>query len=118
MIFYFSFSSRNTRSKKEILILVSKHKKNFLGLVSKPEIKCQKFSVSSRCARLNQRNSHSRLENEKVTLADLCHTVIKMFKTGCWKRKRLWVGRCLPVSGFPCATPNVIGIKKVQEVVL
>ena len=44
----------------------------FLGLVSKPEIKCQKFSVSSRCARLNQRNSHSRLENEKMTLADLC----------------------------------------------
>ena len=44
----------------------------FLGLVSKPEIKCQKFSVSSRCARLNQRNSHSRLEKEKMTLADLC----------------------------------------------
>ena len=44
----------------------------FLGLVSKPEIKCQKFSVSSRCARLNRRNSHSRLEIEKITLADLC----------------------------------------------
>ena len=43
----------------------------FLGLVSKPEIKCQKFSVSSRCARLNWRNSHSRLENEKMTLANL-----------------------------------------------
>ena len=44
----------------------------FLGLVSKPEIKCQKFSVLSRSARLNQRNSHSRLEIEKMTLADLC----------------------------------------------
>ena len=44
----------------------------FLGLVSKPEIKCQKFWVSSRCARLNLRNSHSHLENEKMTLADLC----------------------------------------------
>ena len=44
----------------------------FLGLISKPEIKCQKFSVSSRCARLNQRNSHSRLEIEKTTLADHC----------------------------------------------
>ena len=44
----------------------------FLGLVLKPEIECQKFLVSSRCARLNQRNSHSRLENEKMTLADLC----------------------------------------------
>ena len=42
-----------------------------LSLVSRPEIKCQEFSVSSRCARLNQRNSHSRLENEKMTLADL-----------------------------------------------
>ena len=40
----------------------------FLGLVSKPEFKCQKFSVSSRSARLNQRNSHSRLEIEKMTL--------------------------------------------------
>ena len=34
-------------------------------LVSKLEIKCQKFSVSSRCVRLNQRNSLSHLDNEK-----------------------------------------------------
>ena len=44
----------------------------FLCLVSKYEIKCQKFSVSSQCARLSRRNSHSRLEIEKMTLADLC----------------------------------------------
>ena len=36
-----------------------------------PKIKCQKFSVSSQCARLNQGNSHSRLDNKKMTLADL-----------------------------------------------
>ena len=55
----------------------------FLDLVSKPEIKCQKILVSSRCARLNGRNSHSRLEIEKVTLVDLCFSkggvqIIKM----------------------------------------
>ena len=37
----------------------------FLGLVSKHEIKCQKLSVSSRCARLSRRISHSRLEIKK-----------------------------------------------------
>ena len=46
-------------------------RKFFLGLVSKPESKCQEFSVSSRWTRLNRRNSHSRLEIEKNTLADL-----------------------------------------------
>ena len=52
----------------------------FLGLVSKPEIKCQKFSVSSRCARLNRRNSHSRLEIEKMTLADLCFVSLFIYE--------------------------------------
>ena len=42
----------------------------FLDLVSKLEIKCQQILVSSRYARLNRRNSHSRLEVEKVTLVD------------------------------------------------
>ena len=43
----------------------------FLDLVSKLEIKCQKILVSSRCGRLNRRNSHSRREVEKVTFVDL-----------------------------------------------
>ena len=43
----------------------------FLGLVLKPEIKHLKFSVSSQSARLDPKNSHSRLEIEKMTLADL-----------------------------------------------
>ena len=84
---------QNSRSRLEkrdqingILVLVSKSesedyksrshldardwRKFFLGLVSKPESKCQELSVSSRWTRLNQRNSHSRLEIEKTTLAD------------------------------------------------
>ena len=43
----------------------------FLDLVSKPEIKCQKILVLSQCAKLKRKNSHSRLEVEKVTLVDL-----------------------------------------------
>ena len=46
-------------------------KRLFLDLVSKPEIKCQKSLVSSQCARLNRRNSYSRLKVEKVALVDL-----------------------------------------------
>ena len=42
MIFYFSFSSRNTRLKKEILVLVSKH-----------EIERKNFSFSSRKTRFS-----------------------------------------------------------------
>ena len=42
MIFYFSFSSRNTRLKKEILVLVSKH-----------EIERKNFSFSSRKMRFS-----------------------------------------------------------------
>ena len=69
------FSSRSLRMKIINLDLVSMPEIGgdcFLGLVLKPEIECQKFSVSSRCARLNQKNSHPRLEIEKMTLADLC----------------------------------------------
>ena len=36
-----------------------------------PRLSVKKSLVSSRCARLNRRNSHSRLENGKMTLADL-----------------------------------------------
>ena len=64
----FSFSSRSLRMKIINLDLVSMPEIGgdcFLGLVLKPEIECQKFSVSSRCARLNQKNSHPRLEIEK-----------------------------------------------------
>ena len=50
----------------------------FLGLVSKHEIKCQKFSVASRCARFNRRNSHSRLEIEKMILVDICYTLLTL----------------------------------------
>ena len=69
----FSFSSRNLRVKIINLDLVSMPEIGgnfFLGLVSKPESKCQEFSVSSRWTRLNRKNSHSRLEIEKTTLAD------------------------------------------------
>ena len=48
--------------------------------ISKPEIKCHKILVSSRCARLNRRNSHSRLEVEKMTLVDLCVKVNSMME--------------------------------------
>ena len=69
----FLFTSRSLRVKIINLDLVSLPEigGNFLlGLVSKPENKCQEFSVSSRWTRLNRRNSHSRLEIEKTTLAD------------------------------------------------
>ena len=37
--------------------------------------------VSSRCARLNRRNSHSRLEVEKVTLVDLwCNPILRVME--------------------------------------
>ena len=52
----------------------------FLDLVSKLEIKCQKVLVSSRYARLNRKNSHSRLEVEKVTLVELCPIVSTLEK--------------------------------------
>ena len=57
----------NEDDKSRSCLVARDWRRFFLGLVSKPEIKCQKFSVSSRCARLNQRNSHSRLEDEKTT---------------------------------------------------
>ena len=56
----------------------------FLDLVSKLEIKCQKILVSSRYARLNRRNSHSRLEVEKVTLVDLWYNALAGEVVGCW----------------------------------
>ena len=43
----------------------------FFLVLSLEAWECQKFSVSSRCARLSRRNSHFRLEIEKMTLADL-----------------------------------------------
>ena len=70
----FSFSSWSLRMRMINLDLVSMPEIGgdfFLGIISKPVIKCQKFSVSSRCARLSRRNSHSCLEIEKMTLADL-----------------------------------------------
>ena len=78
----------------------------FLGLVLKPEIKCQKFSVSSRSARLNQRNSHSRLEIEKMTLVDLWYEV------NCLQRSPSWSS----VSGHSSAswcTLHCIGCKRI-----
>ena len=56
-----------------------------LGLVSKPESKCQELSVSSRWTRLNQRNSHSRLEIEKTTLADLWCVSEGLLKVCVWQ---------------------------------
>ena len=66
----FSFSSLSLRTK--LINLDDRDQRRFfLDLVSKPEIKCQKIVVLSQCARLNRKNSHSRLEVEKVTLVDL-----------------------------------------------
>ena len=86
-----SFSSRKLRSNQKNFGLVSKPENEdnksrsriddqdwrriFLDHVSKPEIKSQKILTSSWCARLNRRNSHSRLQVEKVTLVDLWPTV-------------------------------------------
>ena len=72
--------SKNSRSClvvwdwKKLISISSRYlrlKEIILGLVSKHEIRWQKFSFSSQCARLNMRNSHSRLENWKIILADL-----------------------------------------------
>ena len=52
-----SFLSRSLRMRIINLDLVSMPEIGgdfFLGIVSKPDIKCQKFSVSSQCARLNR----------------------------------------------------------------
>ena len=66
---------QSLRMKKINLDLVSMTEiEEELFSISKPEIKCQKILVSSRCARLNRRNSHSRLKVEKVTLVDLWPT--------------------------------------------
>ena len=56
----------------------------FLDLVSKLEIKCQKILVSSWYAKLNWRNSHPRLEVEKVTLVDLWYNALAGEVVGCW----------------------------------
>ena len=67
-----------------------------LDLVSMTEIEEVFFSIlsrslrssvkkfSSRCARLNRRNSHSRLEVEKVTLVDLWYNTLDGEVVGCW----------------------------------
>ena len=60
----FSISSRSLR-----MLIIN------LNLVSMLEIVGHFFSVSSRSMRLSVRNSHSRLEIEKMTLADLCSMV-------------------------------------------
>ena len=61
---------------------------HFFLFSSRSMIKCQKFLVSSRCTRLSRRNSHYRLEIEKVTLADLWLPPIALLKDANSKQRR------------------------------
>ena len=115
-----SFLSRSLRMRIINLDLVSMPEIGgdfFLGIVSKPDIKCQKFLVSSRCVRFSRRNSHYRLEIEKVTLADLLLPPIALLKDSkqrrcpktfasrgsLWKHKQIHNG----VKRYTCAQCNM-----------
>ena len=86
----FSVSSQSLRMLIINLNLVSMREivGHFFLFSSRSMIKCQKFLVSSRCVRFSRRNSHYRLEIEKVTLADLWLPPIALLKDANSKQRR------------------------------
>ena len=81
-----------------------------LVLVSKSEIRCQK--ISSRCAKLNRRNSHSRLEKDHSQSLSISYLRSRL------AGKLAWLVSRLKKSFSPTSTANLIGSLPLTSTIL